>query len=389
MITPQQLRDKARRLYPKAIAAWLAGQEFFPRRIPADLSLPTDISAAVDAVQSLREHAQSERAGGYRIEWQSRRSRAFGQNEFPHEIHIDSMDDLCTMIGELPSWRSLQKDVAKIRRHLPGLEAWMQEPGRWRNLLEVSRDLDGLTALTEYFVANPRPDVFGRQIPIAASSKLLEKHRRLLADWLDRLLPPAAIDPRYDCGQFEPRYGLRYARPHFLIRALDPNLATRIGWPFSECSLPAETISKLPVTDANVFIVENKVNLLTMPSVHRGIVLGGLGNGVVQLTEIAWLHDRQVIYWGDLDAAGFEILSRLRGLLPDVRSLLMNPETLNACRDLASDHSSQVPKTELQLTPTEYAAYETICHEGVRIEQEHIPDQLVTTAIENVFADTF
>ncbi len=373
MITPEQIREKASRLYGKAIAAWLADESFFPRRVPVDLKVPTDLAQAVAAVQRLRQHSKEQRRDGYRIEWESRRSRSHGQNDFPKAIVLDSMNDLCGLIGASPTWTLLQTQVATLRLRLPSLDRWLREPGNWRKLLEVDDALDGLVSLTRYFVAHPRPGVFARQIPVA-SSKLLENHKSLLGDWLDRLLPAEAIDPRYDATQFEARYGLRYARPHFLVRSLDRAMGQRIGLPFDECSLPAETLSRLEIGDADVYIVENKISVLTMPQRPNSLVLGGLGNGVTQLVEIAWLHDRSVYYWGDFDAAGFEILSRLRGLLPDVRSWRMNTETLTRYRALATHITKIDPRTGLHLTDDERAGYEFVCQNGLRIEQEHLPD---------------
>ncbi len=380
MITPDEIRDKARRLLGKAIAAWLAGEPIFPYRIPADLKLPSDLPRAIESVERLRSESKEQRRYGYRIEWEKRRSRTHGQNDFPTAIYLDSLDDLSRLIGELPAWTILQKQTQMIRERLPTLESWIRQAGHWRKLIDVGDDLDGLLGLTEYFIAHPRPGVFARRIPVA-STKLLESHKPLLSDWLDRLLPFGAIDVRYGTDQFEPRYGLKYARPHFLLRPLDADVGHRIGMSFDECSLPAETLSALPVGDARVFIVENKVSVLTMPAIPNGLVLGGLGNAVTQLAEIAWLHDRPVHYWGDLDAAGFEILSRLRDLLPDVRSRLMDESTLQQCKPLATFIRPQPPKPNLNLTAAERAAYQVVCDEGIRVEQEHIGDGIVRMSL--------
>lgn len=376
MITPVQIREKARRLQTKAIAAWLADEPFFPRRIPADVKLPPQVPEAIQGVQALRTGSKSQRGFGYRVQWERRRSRSHGENDFPVAIYVDSMEDLWALSGEQGRWRRLEELVQALRSRLPALEPWVRRPGNWRRLLEVEDRAEELLTLTEYFSRHPRPDVFARQIPVA-SSKTLERNRRFLAEWLDEVLPPEAIDPRYAVDQFEPRYGLKYARPHFLLRVLDRDLRAQLGIPFAECSLPAEALDVLRVGEANVLLVENKVSLLSMPAVRNSLVLGGLGNGVTQLCDVGWLHDRPVTYWGDMDAAGFEILHRLRSLLPSVRSMLMDEATLAESVGLCSAVPPQVPQDGLELSSSERAAYERVCREGLRIEQEHLPEDLV------------
>jgi hypothetical protein len=69
-----------------------------------------------------------------------------------------------------------------------------------------------------------------------------------------------------------------------------------------------------------VLIVENKVNLLTLPRLPGTLAIGGLGNAVMLLRYCAWLGSVSITYWGDIDVQGFEILSRLRGI-PEVVSM--------------------------------------------------------------------
>ncbi len=209
----------------------------------------------------------------------------------------------------------------------------------------------------------------------------MEANRRRLAGWLDLVLPPSAIDPRYGYDTFEARYGLRYARPHFLLRVLDTELLSELGLPFDELSLPAQSLSQLPVISARVLIIENKVNLLTLPKLSRTIALGGLGNGVTQLSDVRWLHENPVYYWGDLDADGFVILDRLRQVIGQVQSLLMYQETLNEYQYLATSGNGVEVKELSHLDSDERACYERLCSEDRRIEQEHLPMELLTQAI--------
>ena len=103
------------------------------------------------------------------------------------------------------------------------------------------------------------------------------------------------------------------------------------------------------------------------------------------MAKIPWVQRSQVIYWGDLDSHGFAILNRLRSHHDNVKSVLMDEQTLLAYRDL------WVPEPVLArgvlpcLTDSEDAARQRLIREGnVRLEQERIPWQAALTALRQV-----
>lgn len=383
MITAEQIRDKVKRLFGKAIKAWLNHEldAFFPHRIPANLTPSKDLSTAIAEVESLREHSKQAIGSGYRIEWRSRRSRTHGRNDFPDAIFVDTMDDLVEMSHRVSDWKSLQLAVATLRDRQPRLDEWLRAGTNWKLILELSDVLPDLLSILDHMLLHPRPDCFARELPVPVSTKLIEQYRRRLAVWLDLLLPPDAIDFRFGHDQFEPRYGLRYARPHYLLRVLDEELQRDLGLPFDELSLPAESIDKLPASDQRVIIVENKVSLLSLPSMHRTLALGGLGNGVTQLSDISWLSECKVIYWGDLDADGFRILNRLRAVLPNVESRLMDRSIVDQFANLAIKGNGGEAQAVEHLCEGELQCYHHLCQNNLRIEQEHLPSELIRKAL--------
>jgi hypothetical protein len=385
MISPDAIIAKASRIYPKAIEAWLQGQQdlFFPYRISVNLVLSKDLAVAADEVAKLRRFSKETRGYGYRIEYESRRSRTHGLNDFPVAIWIDTMNDLLRLVEMNDEWETLQAATHLLRTRRPELSKWLATASNWRKLLEVASDLAGLLDIVDYLVAHPRPNCFARELPIAVSTKLLQSNRRRLASWLDLILPSSAIDHRYGFDEFEPRYGLRYARPHFLLRVLDNDLRVELGLPFDELSLPAESLAQLPVKQIQILVVENKVNLLTLPCLPRTIALGGLGNGVTQLGDIGWVHESPIRYWGDLDAEGFEILDRLRQVIPGVQSVLMDQTTFAAFQQLATQGNASKARMLSLLTTRERECYETICESQLRIEQEHLPIDLLLNALKH------
>ena len=160
MITPDAIIAKASRIYPKAIEAWLQDQQesFFPCRIPVNLALSKALAVAVDEVAQLRRASKETVGYGYRIEYESRRSRTHGLNDFPVAIWIDTMNDLVRLIGASDEWATLQDATRLLRSRRPELSKWLVTSSNWRKLLEVASDLSGLLDIVDYLVAHPRPN---------------------------------------------------------------------------------------------------------------------------------------------------------------------------------------------------------------------------------------
>lgn len=380
MISPEQIRQKAERLFTKAVTAYLQGDcDFFPYRMPADLSLPDTQSELIRQVELLREQAKETRGFGYSILWEEKQKRLYGRNSFPVGIVLETMEDLVKLTRHTQEFRNVTQAVERICQQHPALRKWTEK--HWRQLLPLVPVLDQLLLVTAYMEAHPRPNCYLRELPLAISTKLVEEHRGLLREWFDLLLPATAIDSGCDPRNFEQRYGFRAPQPHFLVRFLDADLAEELGCPYAELSLPLESLCGLSPQQAVVFIVENRVNLLTLPPRPRAVAMGGLGRAVTQLASIPWLRQSEVHYWGDLDVDGFEILSSLRNQLPNLRSVMMDIHTLNryAAYQIAGNGRSGMALENL--TDAERQAYEVCQQANLRLEQERIPQDFVNQMV--------
>ncbi len=379
MIQPEDIRRKAENLYPDYLRAWLDGEgKFFPRVIPARRTLDGDnFSVAIQSVRRLREESKEVTGFGYTVQWQEVNSRKFGRNRFPARIVFETPGDFLRFTGKQREFSVFQDAVTRLREAFPPLEKWIRS--NVRALIDAAPDLGGLLSVLQFFYKNPRPDRFARELPLPVDTKFIERYQGILRQWFDIVLPPHTI--RADEEHFERRYGLRYAEPHLLVRLLDPTLVQELGLPCSELSLPLHTLGAMPVRAAAAIVVENKVNLLTLPFFPRGIGLGGLGDSVVLLRYLSWLKDTQIVYWGDLDTEGFEILSSLRAVFPHTRSFLMDLDTLGRWRHLAVLGTGRKPDILRCLTDVEQRAFLCCRDENLRLEQERIPQDEVLSEI--------
>jgi hypothetical protein len=382
MIDPDDIRRKAENLYHDFLASWLNGQDgFFPHAIRCRKIPDTeDLAAAIQAIRKLRDGSKEIRGFGYAIEWREINSRKLGRNCFPRRIFFECQDDFLRLIGKQREFESFASAVNELRGSFPDLEPWIRS--NVRTLIEVAPHLRGLLEVLHFFRSNPWPDRFVRELPLPVDTKFIERHERVLRQWLDIVLPPSTI--RSDEEHFERRYGLRYAEPHLCVRLLDRQLMDELRFPCAEFSLPLHTLAQLEVRDASVIVVENRVNLLTLPPLPRTIGLGGLGHGVALLRHAPWLSRIPLTYWGDLDVEGFQILSSLRALFPRTESVFMDHRTLEAMRHLATTGGGQRPRKPALLTPAEALAFEQCREENVRLEQERLPQSLVLEAFQKV-----
>lgn len=228
-------------------------------------------------------------------------------------------------------------------------------------LIEVAR------YCSAHDVAGLRP----RAVPLAGFS----------AKWLNRKASKRRKAIELLCGK---SLGLIERPGELRVRFLDP----------SRASLPDMMITR-PWSDdtvrgiENVVIVENKDTYQLMPPIRNGLCVFGAGKAAVDgLTLLPWLFvensNIHVMYWGDMDAAGFEILSSVRQLGLDCESLFMNWAAYDQYGRFGTNHDQndkplkrQQPKLLPGLHDDERALYEVLCTgEGVpylRLEQERIP----------------
>jgi hypothetical protein len=363
----------------KILAAPLTGDELFPMtlslRRPSARALSDRFDEVRGWIRLLEDGSKSKQGAGYEIHWAEINSRALGPNRVPEAIVIPTEADALELIGkrrQAARFRSLHETTM---RALPQLAAWAQR--RPMKLLEHEASWERVLAVLCWFVAHPRPGLYLRQVDIAGvDTKFIESNRGLFTELLDEILPADAIvaDAASASAQrFEQRYGLRSKPQLVRFRILD---ARRHLHGLSDLSIPLEQLAELEAPAQRIFIAENDINGLAFPPVADGLVIFGLGYGVERLSEIPWLRDRSIYYWGDLDTHGFAILDRLRRSLGDVRSLLMDRETLLLHRSLWVTEHEQHRRPLTRLTEPERALFEELVNDSlgvrVRLEQERI-----------------
>jgi hypothetical protein len=321
----------------------------------------------------------------YRVEMREVCHRVLGVNQVPAAVWVDTLDDALAILGKYREARRFATLVEHTREREPVLIEWVAR--KPLKVLELADVWDPLLEVVAWFKRHPRPGVYLRQIDIpGVHSKFIETHRDVLSQWLDRTLPPAAVDTTATgVSGFARRYGLRDKPLRIRLRLLDPSQALLAVLGDADLTLDAASFVRLAPGVSRVFITENEINFLAFPRLPDSLLIFGAGYGFEMLAQAEWLIRCQVFYWGDIDTHGFAILDQLRTHLPQACSLLMDRATLLAFKAQWGVEEKPTRRDLTRLNREERALYDDLrdnrLRPNLRLEQERIGFGWVETAL--------
>jgi hypothetical protein len=386
--TPADIKAMLHRRWQRGeiLASSLTQDPLFPLRLPIKGPNSAQISADFGAARDWIAEWGNQKA--IPIEWRAFSHRLFGDNQMPSAAIIPDAESAVKILGTRREWVIYQEMTARCRDSFPELLDWLAK--RAITALELAPDWQAILAVIAWVRDHPRCGRFLRQIDApGVHTKLVEKHRGVIAELLDRVLPADAIDStaRGALG-FARRYGFRDKPERIRIRFLDPACAIapeRLGL---DLTLDAAAFAALNPPVEHVFITENEVNFLAFPDCPRSLVIFGSGYGWSELAAASWLHNRTIHYWGDIDTHGFAILDQLRASFPHVRSLLMDRAVFLNHREFWTTESNPLRRDLQRLTAEEQATLEVLHSQAglaaPRLEQEKLPFPLVRNAMQEV-----
>jgi hypothetical protein len=363
MLTPAEIKGMSDRKYSAYLRSLITGETIFPLRIKFGIPSSTDEFA------KLRQEVTDLVSGnfGYTIEWEEKDTRKWGRQKLPTQVRFDTEQQFVASLGKQVEVAKFKENLTLTSRRLPQLRSWLLSHSK--SLVENESVWQSVVAVCEYFLANPKPGLYMRELPIPVHTKFIAENRQVVASMLESILPDAA---KSEGETFEERFGLKRCEPLVRFRLLDPELMQRLGMPQDELGLPVGAFRALAIADVRVLITENLMNFVCLPAITKCVAIFGHGNAAELLAQIEWLHKCDAFYWGDIDEHGFHILSRLRSHFPHLKSLLMDIATLNRHKDLAGE-GELAGKAPQNLTREEFDAYQEVARHGWRIEQEKIP----------------
>lgn len=371
MITSAEIKKKASRKYTDYLRDVAAGKPFQPIEIPCDKKASDTIAEYQKEFNDIRSLSKEVKGYGYTICWKTVKTKMLGTQGLPSKIKFETAEDFERFLQKVKEVDVFRKNVAQINGKFPELQCWIEKYPL--KVIDNSEYWSDILKVLDYFSKTPQPQLYIRELPIEVHTKFIEQHKTVIGELLDIVIKEKINTNE---KEFEKRYNLRCDEPLVRMRILDGTLSAEFFSGLDDITIPVSKFLRLQIPISKAYIVENKVNFLTFPLVANSIVIWGKGYGIASIKESELLKSSELIYWGDLDAQGFEILSQFRSYFAQVKSLLMDKTTFDKYFENDLGTPSKV-NVELNLTTEEKNLYQYIKANNYRLEQEKIPQSYV------------
>ena len=309
--------------------------------------------------------------GTLSVAWEDRRLQGLGIQSLPVSAAAESAERLADFAGEGEGFRLALGRFLELSARWPEMSAPLSR--RYVDLASMAEgDFRRIALVIAFLAENPASGLYPRQLPIAGvHTKWLEAHEGLISALA---LPVLGLQKG---GQdFHALFGLKSPPKNFVnLRILDPALRRKAGG-LDSLRVPAGEAARLPLSPSAVMIVENTQTGLAFGDLPGTVLFHGHGRNLPFLGDLPWIKGARAFYWGDIDTHGLAILGQARGMLPGLRSFLMDRATLLSHQEFWSFEKEQYAKQPANLDPDEMALFGELragVHgSGVRLEQEPI-----------------
>ncbi len=386
MIDAVALRKQAENKYPEVVQALLRGESPFPISLRYPRIKTTDARETILAdIATLKGESVEQLGYGLTIEWTEINTVKYGRNSVPATISLATEADFTRYVGKREEVLTIRIAAETLVQAFPALQPLL--PGFWRLLRNGSREFWlQVVRVVSFFRDSPFPERYIRELPIEVHTKFIGENSILL-ERLIQAAAPHALRP--DGETFEERLGLKTPDALIECRLLDDALLP--GWRFRQFTVGLKDLNHLGELPAHtILITENRTNFLTLPQTTGTIALQGQGYAVSRLRRAPFLKTKRIIYWGDLDSQGFEILAGLRRAFPQTESLMMDAETwsrFSGYRVAGVKSRNGAEQFLPYLRPEETQLFETISSLDKRLEQERLPQEYANNQITQKMAE--
>ena len=356
---------------------------------PASRSMLDDLAGTQEWVKEVLAYTKKHHIS---LHWQTINHRVLGRQQLPAYIVLEEPQQAARLIGKSEALKQFSMLYRQSIKVLPALEVWLLDYPL--KALALADDWPQLLALCAWMQAHPNPRIYLRQVDVPqVDSKFIERHRKVLAQLFDIVLPLFAVNDDYTgVVGFARRYGFLDKPVMIRVRPLDADIALLHSDSDQDVTMTSKALARLNQDVRSqierVFIVENEINYLAFPAVSHALLIFGKGYGFEALKQAQWLHDCAIYYWGDLDTHGFAILNQLRVSFPHVRSFLMDRDTLMEHKHVWGEEPTQQSKDLQHLNQEEQGVYDILRYnhltDKLRLEQERIAFPAVETAIKQL-----
>jgi hypothetical protein len=376
------IRKEALKHYKTLLLSYTVGQtnDFFPLCVRHSKPQRRDDRATIkNKIAYLESDSAKSKGFGFIVEWEERGSQSWNTIGNPTRVYFPDEQNFLKYIEKKEEYETFKKTVAKIELAVPPLKKWVSDntslvvkyEGLWDELISVC-----LYFMTEHV----RNRYYIRELPIPkVHTKFIENNQFIVSSLLDFLVPEK-IDP--SAKSFHKKYGLKDKERLIRIRILCPEIRSK--YDFNDFSIPISLLSAHKINCSSILLAENEMNFLTFPEKTGFIaVWNGGGHNIHDLPCIEWLAEKKLFYFGDIDVAGFDILSKFRSKYNEVAALLMTRAVFDQFYE--GGKSDKIVKPDRRgLLHEEIELLADLIPNNLRLEQEKIPQAYINDVIRNL-----
>ena len=337
MLTTKEIKDKAERSYKDFLISILRRTIFFPFHIKGNKgNVNAPLQDLYPALKHLIEHSKEKIGYGYSLTYKEVNTRHSGIITMPEAIFFENPQDFLKFIDKEQDFLAFRKAADLTKKQIPALLKWMED-----NVLKCQKNAahwDAILKVIPYFIQNPKPNCYWRQLKLDVDLAELESFKPLIGELLDFILPPNLINQNET--QFELRFNLLYDEPLIRLRFLDDTFNDEFNNDFNVESLISPSKHPLSISSdfsiiyskiANwtdipcdtVFLITDKDVFLSFPKLQNSVAIYW-ENTMEVLAKINWLNNKTVYFMGDITPKGFEQLSEMRSVLTHLKAFMMD-----------------------------------------------------------------
>jgi hypothetical protein len=390
VITVIDIKKKADSFYPDYLRAIISGENVFPKIIRSDKSVSKDFIESGKQKAELIEQSKDRKGFGFTIKYRTVNTKQHSIQDMIDEISFETEIDFLKFIRKESEVATYKKSVSQILNQFNELNEWVKKYPL--KVVQFTDSWHELLSVLKYFKLNPNPNLYIRELPVRVHTKFIENNKGILFELLNIVLPSQNINQEFTTAKdFEKRFGLKFNQSQIRIRVLDKSISDKHLSGLSDITVTEEEFCNLQIPCEKVFILENKtnfsnlMNFLTLPQIKNTIGIFGSGFKVGNLKTALWLVEKEIIYWGDIDTHGLQILSQIRGYFKRTKSTMMDFETLNAFKDDWSKGEPTTTNTLPNLTSEEKELFAFVKAGNIRLEQEKICQEFVLKQVTKIY----
>ncbi|EJL70716.1 Wadjet anti-phage system protein JetD domain-containing protein [Chryseobacterium populi] len=384
MISPAEIKKQALKWWKPLLQSHIQKEPFFPKIIDRigkvkSAHITERFEILQKEIEELYHYSKNQTGKGYLVQTADRNFRRTGSHDLPDTIIFESLEDYLYFTGYQKYWKVFLKYYDTIISTIPVLKDWTLQHCLW--LTDHHINWNDVLKVCRYFMETPRPNLYLRQLPIEIHTKFIEENNILIQSLLDFLIPDHVRSAKQK--RFAERFFLRYDEPLIRLCFLDEN--PNPDFKFRDISIPLSDFETLEILVENILITENKMNFLTLPLLGSTVAIwSGGGFNISFLKNAAWLSDKKIRYWGDIDEHGFQILHQLRSYHPHAQSIMMDRTTFETFQNYAVSGARNKSQNLNLLSKEENDLFQYLkALEKNRLEQEKIPQVYIDRCLKN------